>query len=47
MKTVGRPREFDEDVVLEAAMEAFWQGGYETTSLADLMTATGLQKGSL
>lgn len=44
---VGRPREFDPEVVLNAAMEAFWAKGYEATSLADLMEATGLHKGSL
>ncbi|MEL7451646.1 MAG: TetR/AcrR family transcriptional regulator [Pseudomonadota bacterium] len=43
----GRPREFDEDKVLEAAMGAFWDNGYESTSLADLVAATGLHKGSL
>ncbi len=46
-RPVGRPREFDEDKALEAAMEAFWQKGYEATSLADLCTCTGLHKGSL
>jgi TetR/AcrR family transcriptional repressor of nem operon len=44
---VGRPREFDVDTVLNAAMQAFWAKGYEATSLADLMAATGLHKGSL
>jgi TetR/AcrR family transcriptional repressor of nem operon len=44
---VGRPREFDPDTVLEAAMRAFWAKGYEATSLADLMAVTGLHKGSL
>ena len=43
----ARPREFDMDSVLEAAMRAFWTRGYEATSMADLMEATGLQKGSL
>jgi TetR/AcrR family transcriptional repressor of nem operon len=28
-------------------MQAFWAKGYEATSLADLMAATGLHKGSL
>jgi TetR/AcrR family transcriptional repressor of nem operon len=28
-------------------MQAFWSKGYESTSLADLMSATGLHKGSL
>jgi TetR/AcrR family transcriptional repressor of nem operon len=44
---VGRPRQFDEDEVLDAAMQAFWSKGYEATSLGDLMAATGLHKGSL
>ena len=44
---VGRPREFDTDKVLDAAMRAFWANGYEATSLADLMEVTGLHKGSL
>lgn len=42
-----RPREFDEDVVLDAAMQIFWLRGYGSTSLTALMEATGLQKGSL
>jgi len=46
-RSVGRPREFDEDTVLEAAMGAFWDKGYEATSLADLCGCTGLHKGSL
>ena len=28
-------------------MDAFWKNGYESTSLADLCTCTGLHKGSL
>jgi TetR/AcrR family transcriptional repressor of nem operon len=44
---VGRPREFDEDQVLDAAMDVFWLQGYESTSMKDLLAATGLHKGSL
>ncbi len=44
---MARPREFDEDIVLDAAMEIFWLRGYGSTSLTALMAATGLQKGSL
>jgi TetR/AcrR family transcriptional repressor of nem operon len=44
---MGRPREFDEQQVVTAAKEAFWAHGYAGTSLAELMTATGLGKGSL
>ena len=46
-RAVGRPREFDEDAALDAAMHAFWHKGFEATSLADLCQCTGLHKGSL
>ena len=46
-KSAGRPREFDVDAVLIALMELFWRRGYEGTSLADIVEATGLKKGSL
>ena len=46
-RSVGRPREFDEGKVLDAAMEVFWRKGFESTTMADLMKATGLHKGSL
>jgi AcrR family transcriptional regulator len=45
--TRGRPKSFDPDVVLEQAMQVFWQRGYEASSLQDLMAATGLSKSSL
>jgi len=44
---MARKREFDEDEVLEAAMRTFWQYGYESTSMQNLMDATGLAKGSI
>ncbi|MDQ4502382.1 TetR/AcrR family transcriptional regulator [Sinomonas sp. ASV322] len=44
---MGRPRTFDDDVVLSRAMEAFWTNGYGGTSPAQLAEATGIAKGSL
>jgi AcrR family transcriptional regulator len=44
---MARPREFDEETVLEQALIAFWQNGYEGTSLTNLLEATGLTKSSL
>lgn len=44
---MARPREFDEDRVLDAVMETFWRNGYEGTSAQNLVDATGLGRGSL
>ncbi|TBO58824.1 TetR/AcrR family transcriptional regulator [Streptomyces kasugaensis] len=47
MSPAGRPRAFDVEEVLEAAMLLFWEQGYEATSLAQLRAATGLSSASL
>jgi TetR/AcrR family transcriptional regulator, transcriptional repressor for nem operon len=44
---VARPREFDDSAVLDAAMELFWDKGYEATTTQDLCDRTGLGRGSL
>ena len=44
---MARPREFDEAVVLDAAVECFWRQGYAATSLRDLIETTGLTCASL
>jgi len=44
---MGRPRSFDDDVVVSRAMEEFWTHGYAGTSPAQLAEATGIAKGSL
>jgi TetR/AcrR family transcriptional repressor of nem operon len=44
---MARPREFDEDGVLDAAVECFWHRGYEATSVRDLIEMTGLTGASL
>jgi len=43
----GRPREFDDIAVVEAAMEVFWSHGYEGSSAQELVDRTGLGRGSL
>ena len=44
---MSRPREFNEQQVLQAAMHVFWQKGYDATSIPDLLNATGLSRSSL
>ncbi|MEO6028768.1 MAG: helix-turn-helix domain-containing protein, partial [Candidatus Binatia bacterium] len=43
---MARTREFDEDEVLEQAMQVFWRRGYQSTSLNDLLDAMHLSKSS-
>ncbi len=45
--SIGRPREFNPDKVLDLAMGVFWRQGYEATSLPDLLKAMKLSKSSL
>ena len=42
-----RPREFEPDTVVEAAMHQFWERGYQATSIEDLVKATGVKPGSI
>jgi AcrR family transcriptional regulator len=47
MATIGRPREFDRDAALEAAMFLFWRKGFAATSMNDLCDAMGVRSPSL
>ncbi|MEQ8653602.1 MAG: TetR/AcrR family transcriptional regulator [Kiloniellales bacterium] len=40
-------KSFDVEQAVDQAMEVFWAKGYEATSMADLLEATGINKGSL
>ncbi len=44
---MARPREFDQEAVLDAATECFWRRGYEATSVKDLIAHTGITAASL
>ncbi len=43
----GRPREFDKYQVLEKIQQVFWDRGYESTSMSDLVAATGIASARL
>src|ERR1700761_9677931 len=47
MAVVGRPREFDRDAALEAAMLLFWRKGFAATSMTDLCDAMDVRSPSL
>lgn len=45
--TVGRPKKFNRESVLEKALPVFWRCGFADTSLHELERATGVNKSGL
>lgn len=44
---MARPKAYQQEYVLDRAIECFWQRGYNATSMKHLEVATGLTPGSL
>lgn len=44
---MARPKAYDPDEALDRATALFWRKGYEGTSVADLVAALGINRGSL
>lgn len=44
---MGRSKEFEENDVLQKAMELFWEQGYEKTSMSDLVEHMGIHRKSI
>lgn len=43
---MGRPQVFNEDFVIDKALDIFWEKGYSAASTKDLINGTGISNGS-
>ena len=44
---VGPDKQFDQDEVLNKALEVFWAKGFEATSMQDLVNNMGINRASM
>ena len=44
---MARQKEFQPNEVVDAAVQVFWEKGYEATSIQDLVDAMGINRGSI
>ncbi|MDF1740371.1 MAG: TetR/AcrR family transcriptional regulator [Verrucomicrobiales bacterium] len=47
LNTMPWEKTFEEEAVIEQAMQVFWKKGYAATSISDITEATGIKRGSL
>ncbi|HCJ7369176.1 TPA: TetR/AcrR family transcriptional regulator [Enterobacter hormaechei subsp. xiangfangensis] len=46
-KNFGRPRQFDPEDFLRSCQDVFWSKGYKSTTMADLINASGVASASI
>jgi len=46
-KKPGRPRAYDPEAALDAALDLFWRAGFASTSMDDVSAATGMNRPSI